>query len=176
MVSYQDSIVPKLGRPNFRRTAKEYFVLYRSRKPLIKRLTAKTIRYAVTQCRKGQKTSQIAKEIGVSQRHVQRLYARFCRTESHHVPMPAGRKPPFASSMISWFVALRCSCVMDFVTTAPAPASYAVFKLVAESPTMHDDSITGLRNFNPPMQISCFVLLLTFFIIKTLPIHVLFLT
>ena len=64
---------------------------------MTKRLTAKTIRYAITQCRKGQKTSQIAKEIGVSQRHVQRLYARFCRTESHHAPMPAGRKPILAT-------------------------------------------------------------------------------
>ncbi len=76
-----------------RRIAKDYFRLYRSRKPMVVRLEAKQIRYAVTQCAGGRKPSEVAPEIGVTTRHVQRMYARFRKTgDTHHVPLKPGRK------------------------------------------------------------------------------------
>ena len=58
-----------------------------------KTTSEKTIKYTVRQCRKGRKTSEIAQEVGVSQRRIQRLWAEFRRTEIPHVPLQPGRKP-----------------------------------------------------------------------------------
>ena len=55
------------------------------------RLTDKAIRYAVRQLEKGKDTKAVAEEINVTQRHVQRLWAKFNRTGSIHVQQPAGR-------------------------------------------------------------------------------------
>ncbi len=61
---------------------------------MVARLKAKQIRYAVTQCAKGRRPSEVATEIGVTTRHVQRMYARFRKTGGahHHVPLKPGRK------------------------------------------------------------------------------------
>ena len=47
------SIVRKLGPTKIKRTIKEYYMLYRSRKSMAKRLTAKSIRYTINQLEKG---------------------------------------------------------------------------------------------------------------------------
>ncbi len=71
------SIVRKLVRPNFRRSTKEYFSLYRSHKPMRVNLTQKQINYIIRQCRKGSSTSHIATEIKISQRRVQQLWSMY---------------------------------------------------------------------------------------------------
>ena len=47
------SIIRKLGPAKIKLTVKDYFVLHRSRKKMTKRLTAKAIRYAMGQIKKG---------------------------------------------------------------------------------------------------------------------------
>ena len=89
----ENSIVRKLVRPNFKRSAKEYFVLYPSRKPMISRLTQKTIQYVITQCKKDEKTSIVAQQMRVSQRRIQQLYSEFRRTGTVPVLQKPGRKP-----------------------------------------------------------------------------------
>ncbi len=74
------SIVRKLVRPNFRLPTKEYFSLYRSRKPMRVNLTQKQIDYIIRQCRKGSSTSHIATEMKISQRRVQQLWAMYRAT------------------------------------------------------------------------------------------------
>ena len=58
---------------------------------MTKRLTAKAIRYAMEQLKKGKSTSEVATEIGVTTRHVRRLWEEFCLTGSAHVPKTPGR-------------------------------------------------------------------------------------
>jgi len=101
------SIVPKLGRTNFgeiasylqtgikhivpKRLKHEYFTLHPSRKIMKTRLTQHTVKYAIDQCVKGESTVTIARQIGVSQRHIQRLYAQFRSTGRYPVPNSTGR-------------------------------------------------------------------------------------
>ena len=60
---------------------------------MVVRLEAKQIRYAVTQCAKGQRPSEVAPETGVTTRHVQRMYARFRKAGCmHHVHLKPGRR------------------------------------------------------------------------------------
>ena len=61
------------------------------------RLTQKTVRYAITQCQKGQKTSTVAKQVGVSQRRIQQLCAEFQRTGTIHALQRPGRRPVHAT-------------------------------------------------------------------------------
>ena len=63
--------------PKIRRSVKDYFVLYRSRKEVVKRLTADAIRYAIRQRKKGKSASAIASELGVMPRHVRRPLKAF---------------------------------------------------------------------------------------------------
>ena len=55
------------------------------------RLTDRAIRYAIRQLKKGRGTRVVAEELGVTQRHIQRLWAEYLRTENVHVQRPAGR-------------------------------------------------------------------------------------
>ena len=59
---------------------------------MAKRLTEKQIKYAIKQCSKGRPTSTIAKELNVTQRRIQQLYAEFCKTGTVHVQGTSGRK------------------------------------------------------------------------------------
>ena len=58
---------------------------------MAKRLTAKAIRYAMGQLNKGKSPSGVATGIGVTPRHVRRLWTEFCATGSPHVPKTLGR-------------------------------------------------------------------------------------
>lgn len=58
---------------------------------MAKRLTAKAIKYAMTQLEKGRSVSEVAVEIGVTPRHVRRLLAKFRITGTSHVPQQPGR-------------------------------------------------------------------------------------
>ena len=53
---------------------------------MARRLTAKTIRYAMGQIKKGMNQSGVAVQIGATLRHVRRLWTEFCATGSSHVP------------------------------------------------------------------------------------------
>ena len=91
------SIVRQLGPTNIKRTVKEYCMLYRSKRKMKKRLTAKPIRSAMNQLEKGKKVSVVAAELKVTPRHIRRLRAEFRETGSVHVPCLPGRptlQPP----------------------------------------------------------------------------------
>ncbi len=75
-----------------RRNAGDYFKLHKSAKE-VTRLTDKKLRYAIRECKKGRKTFEIAAEIGVSQRQIQRLYTEFRKTGTAHTLGLPGRKP-----------------------------------------------------------------------------------
>ena len=55
------------------------------------KLTDKAIRYAIRQREKGRGTRVVAEELGVTQRHIQRLWAEYLRTGKVHEQRPAGR-------------------------------------------------------------------------------------
>ena len=61
----------KLVRPKFERPAKEYFALYRSRKPVRILLGKRQIDHIIRECRKGRRTPCAAEEMTISQRRVQ---------------------------------------------------------------------------------------------------------
>ena len=56
-----------------------------------KKLEKKQIDYIISQCKKEKSTSQIAKEMEISQRRVQQLWAEFRATGKSHVPQKPGR-------------------------------------------------------------------------------------
>ncbi len=58
---------------------------------MAKRLTAKSIRYAINQLEKGRSSSVVAAELGVTSRHIRRLHAEFRKTGSAHIPRTPGR-------------------------------------------------------------------------------------
>ena len=58
---------------------------------MAKRLTAKAIRYAMGQIKKGMSSSSVAVQIGMTPRHVRKLWAEFCATGSPHIPRMPGR-------------------------------------------------------------------------------------
>ena len=55
------------------------------------KLTDRAIRYAIRQLKKGRGTRVVAEELGVTQRHVQRLWAEYLKTGKAHVQRLAGR-------------------------------------------------------------------------------------
>ena len=57
---------------------------------MTKRLTAKAIRYAMGQIKKGMSSSAVAVQIDVTPRHVRRLWAEFCAAGSPHIPKMPG--------------------------------------------------------------------------------------
>ncbi len=87
------SVVRQLCPPKIRRSVEGCLAPCRSRKEVVKRLTADAVRYAIRQRKKGKGSSTIASEPGVTSRHVRRLWAGFCRTDTSHVPRRPGRKP-----------------------------------------------------------------------------------
>lgn len=62
---------------------------------MAKRLTAKSIWYAINQLEKGRR-SVVAAELGVTSRHIWRLYAKFRKTE--HAPI---RRTPSRPALLS---------------------------------------------------------------------------
>ena len=58
---------------------------------MAKRLTAKSIRYAINQLEKGRISSVVAAELEVTPRHIRRLHAEFRKTEHAHIPRAPGR-------------------------------------------------------------------------------------
>lgn len=85
-------IVPKSFCLRVTRLAKDYFRLYRSAKPMTKRLAEKQIKYAIKQCSKGRPTYTMAKELNVMQRRIRQSYAESCKTRTVHVQDTSGRK------------------------------------------------------------------------------------
>jgi len=83
--------VRKLVRPKFKRLAKEYFVLYRSRKPVRARLEKRQIDHIIRECRKGRRTSYVAEEMRISQRRVQQIWAAYRATGRPPEPQRPGR-------------------------------------------------------------------------------------
>lgn len=92
MFFVMDSIVRKLSPAKIKRTIKEYYALYRSRKKMTKRLTAKVTRYAMKQLEKGRSVSEKAADLGVAPRHIRKLRAEFGETGSAHVLRSPGRR------------------------------------------------------------------------------------
>ena len=81
------SIVRKVGPHRIRRTVSEYFRLYRSQRRMSKRVTEESRQYLARRKKKGVPASQIAKDLGITARHVRRLWARFQKTGTTHVRM-----------------------------------------------------------------------------------------
>lgn len=65
---------------------------------MAKRLTTKSIRYAMAQLDRGRSTAEVAGEIGVTPRHVHRLRAKFHVTGTPHVAQRPGRPAWLPSS------------------------------------------------------------------------------
>lgn len=57
------------------------------------KITDKAIRYAITQLEKGKSTKTVAAELGVTQRHIQRLWTEYLKTGEVHTQRLAGRPP-----------------------------------------------------------------------------------
>ncbi len=98
------SIVRKVGPHRIKRTVADYFSLYRSRKSMTKRLTEESRQYLVRQRRKGSSSSQVARDLGITARHVRRLWARFQRTGTTRARMGRPRLCITASRMrlVTW--------------------------------------------------------------------------
>ena len=68
-----------------------YFKLYRSEDTVMQKLTNRSIRRVIRQLEKGADTKTVAKEVGVTTRHVQRLWVEY-RDEGYiHVQSKPGR-------------------------------------------------------------------------------------
>lgn len=57
------------------------------------KLTDRTIRHTIQQLKKGRGTRVVAEELGVTQRHVQRLWTEYLKTGKAHVQRPADPRP-----------------------------------------------------------------------------------
>ena len=68
-----------------------YFKLYRSEDAVVQKLTNRSIRRVIRQLEKGKDTKTVAKEIGVTTRHVQRLWMEYRNEGSIHVQGKPGR-------------------------------------------------------------------------------------
>ncbi len=85
------SIIRKLVPPKIRRTLKDYFRLYRS-KNVRKKLEEKSLRYIEKQRKKGVPAKQIARELGISDRYVRKIWARF-RSSGTVLPRSGAGRP-----------------------------------------------------------------------------------
>ncbi len=74
-----------------KRRPQEYNKLYRSGELTKTMLTDKSIRYIIRQLENGRSTMVVAKEMKVSQRHIQRLWAEYLKTGTVHIQGRAGR-------------------------------------------------------------------------------------
>ena len=61
-------------------------------------LTDRSIQYVILEMKKGWDTRTVAKEVRVTQRHVQRLWAEYLKSGVLHVQRPAGRPKASAPS------------------------------------------------------------------------------
>ena len=76
-----------------KRILEKYFKLYRSEDAVMQKLTNRSIRRAIRQLEKGADTETVAKEAGVTRRHIQRLWVEY-RDEGYiHVQSKPGRPP-----------------------------------------------------------------------------------
>lgn len=99
MGSARKSIVPKSCRLGAaKKTSQEYNKLYGVRDVTGPMLTDKSIRYAIKQIKMGRGTKVVAEELNISQRHVQRLWAEYIKTEKVHIQGHAGRPKKHALS------------------------------------------------------------------------------
>ena len=69
----------------------DYFRLHRSEETMKPKLTDKSMRYAIRQLEKGKDTRTVAQEIGVTQRHVQRLWMEYRDGGRMHLQGQPGR-------------------------------------------------------------------------------------
>ena len=69
----------------------DYFRLHRSEETMKPKLTDKSMRYAIRQLEKGKDTRTVAQEIGVTQRHVQRLWMEYRNGGRMHLQGQPGR-------------------------------------------------------------------------------------
>ncbi len=76
----------------------DYFKLHKSKETVRPKLTDKSIRYVIGQLEKGTDTGTVAKEMHVTRRHVQRLWAEYLRTGTAHRQRPAGQPRSAAPS------------------------------------------------------------------------------
>ena len=81
------SIIRKVGHRRIRRTVADYFRLRRSRKPVSKGLTEEAGKHPVRRLGKGVPAPDVAEDLGISIRHVRRLWARFQKTGTMRVQM-----------------------------------------------------------------------------------------
>ncbi len=86
----------RLGKA--KRTQQEYIKLHKSNEKMKPKMTDKSIRYAIRQLEKGRDTKTVAKELNVTQRHIQRLWAEYLKTGVIHTQRPAGRPPDLMPS------------------------------------------------------------------------------
>ena len=86
----------RLGKA--KRTQQEYIKLHKSNEKMKPKMTGKSIRYAIKQLEKGRDTKTVAKELNVTQRHIQRLWAEYLKTGVIHTQRPAGRPPDLMPS------------------------------------------------------------------------------
>ena len=82
---------PKSCRPSTIRRVLAGYKLRRSGASGKPKLTDKSIRYAIEQLEKGMNSKTVAKEIGVSRRHVQRLWLEYRDDGKIHVQGKPGR-------------------------------------------------------------------------------------
>ncbi len=81
------------------RTITDYFRLYRSRKAMAKRLTEKSRQHIIRQRKKGIVSTKIAKDLGITARHVRRLWARFQKIGTTRVKMGRPHVPVTAAQI-----------------------------------------------------------------------------
>ena len=94
-----NSVVRKVSPRRIKRTVADYFRLYRSRKPMSRRITEESRQYLVRKRRNGTPPSQIARDLGITARHVRRLWARFRRTGTTRAKMGRPRTHVTASQI-----------------------------------------------------------------------------
>ncbi len=70
---------------------KDYLTLYHPHRVKRTRLTEKAVRYVIRQRQKGESSSKIATELGITPRYVRMLWAKFQDTDRIPVPRKAGR-------------------------------------------------------------------------------------
>ena len=74
-----------------KRTFRDYFKLHKSSEAMRPKLTAKSIQYIINQMKNGKDTDTVAKEMHVTQRHIQWLWAEYLKTGTAHQQILAGR-------------------------------------------------------------------------------------
>ena len=84
-------IVPKSYSPSVIKRVLTDYKLRRSKKTTKPKLTDKSIQYVIEQLEKGADTKTVAKEMRVTQRHIQRLWMEYRNKGKIHLQGKAGR-------------------------------------------------------------------------------------